>query len=184
VAKRLSAQTKLKRLRAEGYSRKELARSFGVSVSSIGRAERGDSSGATIEAQTNQFYKLGKRAKANVVSGQVALPSAKPAPEKETPKKAPKKEKALPEFVDPFTRAEGHLSVLPGDMMVVVTMIFLDDSARVFWSRGGIEVSKIRGRLKAALREQGLRQGRGNEGSISDPEIDFDQIKSIEIDEH
>ena len=179
MGKKLSTQTKLKRLRAEGYSRKELAKAFGVSVSSIGRAERG-AKGTTIEAQVSQFYKLGKRARANVISGQAALPSAKPAPEK----KEPKKEKALPEYVDAFTRAEGHLSVLPGDMTVVVTVIFLDDSARVFWPRGGIEVSKIRGRLKAALREQGLRQGRGNEGSISDPKIDFDQIKSIEVKEY
>jgi len=175
MGKKLSTQTKLKRLRAEGYSRKDLARSFGVSVSSIGRAERG-AKGTTVGAQVDQFYKLGKRAKQNVVSGQVALPSAKPAP---APK--PKKEAVAPAIVSPLARAEGQLSQLDGDTMVMVQMTMFDNKVRAFYVKGGVEVSDIRGDLKDALDTQAARQGRNH--SLRSM-IVWDEVKSIDVFEY
>jgi len=175
MAKKLSTQTKLKRLRAEGYSRKDLARSFGVSVSSIGRAERG-AKGTTIGAQVDQFFKLSKRAKANVVSGQVSLPSAKPAPVK-----ASKKEQAAPPIVSPLTRAEGQLSQLDGDTMVMVQMTMADGKVRVFYAKGGIEASDIKGNLEDALDDQAARQGRNH--SLRSM-IDWGEVRSIDVFEY
>ena len=174
MGKRLSIQTKLKRLRAEGYSRKDLARSFGASVSSVGRAERG-AKGTTIGAQVDQFYKLGKRAKQNVVSGQVALPSAKPALAA-----APKKEQA-PLVVSPIDRAEGQLSQLDGDTIVIVQMEMNDGKIRVFFAKGGIEVWRIAGRLQDALEDQAARQGRNH--SLRSM-IDWGEVKSIDVFEY
>ena|SRR5262250_1065263 len=174
MGRKLSIQTKLKRLRAEGYSRKDLARSFGVSVSSVGRAERG-AKGTTIGAQVGQFYKLTKRAKQNVISGQVALPSAKPAPVK-----APAKETA-PLVVSPLARAEGQLSQLDGDTMVMVQMTMTDGKVRVFYAKGGIEASDIKGNLEDALDDQAARQGRNH--SLRSM-IDWGEVRSIDVFEY
>jgi transcriptional regulator with XRE-family HTH domain len=174
MAKRLTTQDKIKRARAEGYSRKQLAKAFGVSVSSIGRAERGQTSGATIKAQAEQFYKLGKRAKASVVSGSASLPSAKPAP-----KTAPKKTKEAPalKIVSPLERAEGKLAALDGDTMVVVQVTLKSDGmTSVLFARGGIEVSEIRGNLKESIEEQFGRQYRND--------FDWDDVVDIKIEEY
>jgi len=179
---KLSIQTKLKRLRAEGYSRKQLADAFGVSVSSIGRAERGQTSGATIHAQTDQFYKLGKKAKASVVSGESSLPSAKP---KREPKPKPRKEAPAPRVVTPLEKAEGDLAVMDGDSIVIVHITMgSTGKSRTLWARGGVEVSEIRGRLKAACDKQAARQGRGNANSISNDRIDWDDVVDISIEEY
>lgn len=175
MAKKLSTQTKLKRLRAEGYSRKDLARSFGVSVSAIGRAERGQSSGKTIEAQANQFYKLGKRAKSSVVSGSASLPSAKPAPAPKAKKPEPVKEQPR---VDPVRKAEGHLSQLDGDSKVVI-YINVKGVGRgaTLGAHGGIYVDTILGApsvgdfLAAQAGDQGYK-------------IDWDDVTSIVIEEY
>jgi len=175
VGRRLTTQQRIKRARAEGFSRKQLASAFGVSVSTIGRAERG-AKRTTIEAQAAQFYKLGKRAKQSVISGRASLSSAKS-------KAVAKIEEALP-IVTPLERAEGHLSQLPGGMWVVVHLTMgATGMSRTLWARGGIQVREIRGRLKAAIDGQAARQGR-NEGSESPKEIDWDDVTDITIEEY
>lgn len=185
MAKRLTTQDKIKRLRSQGFSRKELAQSFGVSVSAIGRAERGQTSGDTIKAQVDQFSKLGKRAKSSVVSGSASLPSAKtPRPAK--PRKAKEAPPApeLKPYEIALAKAEGYLSGLDGDEMVVVGLTFLDGTTRWFFTRGGIEASEIRGNLRDAIDRQADRQGRGNQKSISDPLIDWNDVVDIKIEEY
>lgn len=182
MAKRLTTQDRIKRARAEGYSRKQLAQAFGVSVSAVGRAERGQTSGATIKAQAEQFFKLGKRAKSNVASGSASLPSAKP---KGAPR--PKKIKAAPaaaRIVTPLERAEGKLSQFDSDSQVVVTIQFSNGKRRTFYATGGIEAGEIKGRLASALNDQASHQGRGNQGGISDPDIDWDDVVDIDIEEY
>lgn len=174
MSKRLTTQTKLKRLRSEGYSRKQLARSFGVSVSSVGRAERG-AKGTTISAQTDQFYKLGKRAKSAVVSGSASLPSAKlPVPPKA---KKPEPTKEQPR-VDPIRKAEGHLSQLDGDSKVVI-YINVKGTGRgaTLGAHGGIYVSTI---LEAPSVGDFFAAQAGDQGY----EIEWEDVTSIVIEEY
>jgi|SRR5262245_12765012 len=170
MAKKLSTQAKLKRLRAEGYSRKELARSFGVSVSAVGRAERGQTKGETFKAQADQFFKLGKRARLNVVKGATSLPSA-PAPKTQAARRV-----RFPVVVTPLQKAEGALKQW-GDASVVVNVVYKDRSKRVFYARGGIDADTIRGDLKGALDGQADRQGY-NDG------LDWGNVMDIEIEEY
>lgn len=178
MGKRLSTQTQIKRLRDAGYSRKELARIFNTSVSSVGRAERG-AKGTTIAAPVREFFGLGKRARQNVASGAVSLPSAKPA----RPKKAKETGEVFgPVFISPLRRAEGKLSQLDGDTMVVVHITNAKTGkSRTLFARGGIEVDTIKNDLEGAIRRQAALQGRGNVGSISDPVVELDDVIDIDI---
>jgi transcriptional regulator with XRE-family HTH domain len=175
MAKKLSTQSKIKRLRAEGYSRKDLARSFGVSVSAIGRAERGQSSGKTIEAQANQFYKLGKRAKSAVVSGSVSLPSAKPAP---AAKGAPAPTKIEAPLLSPIEKFEGKLNNLfDNDKIVIYINVKGTGKSVTLGAHGGIKVSTI---LAAPSVGDFLAAQGGDQGY----EIDWDDVVSINYEEY
>lgn len=184
MGKRLTTQTKLKRARESGYSRRDLARMFGVSVSTVGRAERGDkAAGASIAEAASAFYKGGKTQRKMYASGAVALPGAK-----EPVKRAPKAEAPppAPEIFDPFEEAEKKLARFGNATRVVVTVNYMDGASRVFYARGGIEAGKIKGRLRGALSEQAQKQGtQGNRASISDPFVDMpEEIESIEIERY
>jgi transcriptional regulator with XRE-family HTH domain len=173
MAKKLSTQTKIKRARAEGYSRKQLAKAFGVSVSSVGRAERGQSSGKTIEVQASEFFKLGKRAKAAVVSGSASLPSAKPAP---APKAAPVKEEARK--LSPIERFESRFNNLyDNDKIVIYVNVKGTGKSVTLGAHGGINVSTI---LRAPSVGDFLAAQGGDQGY----EIDWDDVVSIEYEEY
>lgn len=173
MAKRLTTQARIKRARAEGFSRKQLAQAFGVSVSAVGRAERGQTSGATIEAQAKQFFGLGKRAKANIVSGSIPLPSAKL---KSAPRSKGGKAPAV-RIVSPLEKAEGYLSQLSGDAMVLVRVMTSDRSVRVYYARGGIEASEIKGNLYDSIESQTDRQYSGDG-------LDWADVVDITIEEY
>lgn len=173
MARRLTTQDKIKRARAEGYSRKQLANAFGVSVSAIGRAERGQTLGDTIKAQVDQFAKLGKRAKSSIVSGKSSLPSAKP---KAAPRPKRVKE-VIPVIVTPLERAAGALTQFDSDSKVVVYVKMSDGTTRVLYARGGIEVAEI-GDLRAAIDAQEGRQYGGGKS------YDWDDVVDITIEEY
>jgi len=174
MAKRLTTQDKIKRARAEGYSRKQLASAFGVSVSAVGRAERGQSSGKTIEAQASQFYKLGKRAKAAVVSGSASLPSAKPAPA--APKAAPVKEEVRK--LSPVEKFEAKLNNLfDNDKIVIYINVKGTGKSVTLGAHGGIKVGTI---LRAPSVGDFLAVQGGDQGY----EIDWDDVVSVEYEEY
>lgn len=175
MAKKLSTQTKLKRLRAEGYSRKQLAQAFGVSVSAIGRAERGQSSGETIKAQVDQFYKLGKRAKASVVSGSASLPSAKSVL---APKAKAEKIKAPKILLSPVEKFEAKLnSLFDNDRVVIYVNVKGTGKSVTLGAHGGIKVSTI---LAAPSTGDFLAVQGGDQGY----EIDWDDVVSIIAEEY
>lgn len=180
MGKRLTPQAKAQRLHAQGFSDRQIAKATGYSASSVGRIRRGQQSGEKISAPLGEFFKLGKRAKETVVSGAIPLPSAKPAPAPKGRVRAAV-EKAV---ISPLRRAEGHISQLDGDTMVVVQITSRSTGkSRTLFARGGIEVREIRGDLKGALTAQAQRQG-GNVDSISDPKIDWDDVVDISIEEY
>jgi len=171
MSKKLSNQTKLKRARDAGHSRKDLARAFGVSVSAIGRAERGQTSGKTFQAQIDQFTKLGKRAKESVVKGATSLPSA-PAPKTQTARRGRER---IPVIVTPLQKARGDLSELDKDTKVVVYVETADGTTHVLYARGGIEVDDM-GDLEDAIAEQTGRQYRES--------VDWGDIVDIRVEEY
>ena len=175
MGKKLSTQEKIRRARAEGYSRKQLAKAFGVSVSAIGRAERGDNKRDTLKAQADQFYKLGKRGKSSVVSGASSLPSAKPP----APPKAKKAEAVKePVRVDPIRKAEGHLSQLDGDSKVVIYINVKGvGKGATLGAHGGIYVSTI---LDAPSVADFIYAQSGDQGY----KISWDDVTSIIIEEY
>ena len=169
---RLSNQAKIKRLRGAGYSRKDIARVTGSSVSAIGRAERGQTKGDSFSAPLGEFFKLGKRAKANVVKGSVSLPSA--LPRRTQPAR---RGKGAIEVASPLRRAEGKLSRFDRDTMVIVNVDFKDGSRSVLYSRGGIEAGDIED-LESAIESQEVRQYREKSS------IDWDDVADIVIEEY
>lgn len=174
MGKKLSTQTKIKRARAEGYSRKDLARSFGVSVSTVGRAERG-AKGTTIGAQVDQFYKLGKRAKAAVVSGSASLPSAKPAPARKGETVLEKVETVV---LSPVEKFESKLSNLyDNDKIVIYVNVRGTGKSVTLGAHGGIKVSTI---LSAPSVGDFLAAQGGDQGY----EIDWDDVVSIGYEEY
>lgn len=164
-------QDKIKRARAAGYSRKDLAQSFGVSVSAIGRAERGETSGASIEAQATQFYKLGKKAKASVASGRASLPSAK------LPRPSRVKE-IVAEIVSPLRRAEGKISTLDKDAQVVVQVTMKGTGkSRTLYAHGGVWVGQIKYDLESSIASQyGIQ--------YNDDEFDWADVVDIDVQEY
>jgi len=167
MARRLTTQQRIKRARAEGFSRKQLASAFGVSVSTIGRAERG-AKRTTIEAQAAQFYKLGKRAKQSVVSGRASLPSAKPRRVKEV----------FSPVVSPLVRAEGQLSQMGDSKVVVHITSKTTGQSRTLFARGGIDADDIAGDLRRAVESQTERQYHAGGG------VDWDDVTDITIEEY
>jgi transcriptional regulator with XRE-family HTH domain len=175
MGKRLTNQTKLKRLRDAGFSRKELAQAFGVSVSAIGRAERGQTSGDTFGAAIGEFFGLRKRARANVVSGSVSLPSAKPAP---AAKGAPAPAKIEAPLLSPIEKFESKLNNLFDDDKIVIYINVKGTGKSVtLGAHGGIKVSTI---LAAPSVGEFLAAQAGDQGY----EIDWDDVVSINYEEY
>lgn len=172
MGKRLSTQDKLKRARAEGYSRKELAKAYGVSVSTVGRAERGRKT--SIDAVVREFHGLGKRAKANVISGLTSLPSAKPP----APPKAPKAEKAKEAeiILSPIEKAEEKLKEM-FDNDKVVFYVHLPNKTIPLGAHGGIKVGTV---FKAPSLEDFLAVQGGDQGY----KIDWSQVVSVTFEEY
>jgi transcriptional regulator with XRE-family HTH domain len=182
MAKKLTTQQRIQRARAEGFSRKQLASAFGVSVSAIGRAERGQSSGATVEKQAAQFSRLGKRSKASVVSGQVSLPSA---PQKRATGKRRAKE-AAPRILDsPLERAKGQLSFLR-KAGVEKVMIHITSKktgrSRTLFAHGGVDSGSLggfSGGLAGAIAGQG-----GSQYDDDTDWYDYSWMDSIDVEEY
>lgn len=177
MPKKLTPQAKAQRLHAQGFSDRQIARATGFSPSSVGRVRRGQQSGEKIAAPLSEFFKLGKRAKETVVSGAIPLPSAKPA-------RPSKVREVIAKIVSPLRRAEGKISQLDGDAMVVIQITSKSTGkSRTLFARGGIEVRDIRGDLRGAIEAQAERQG-GNRNSESPREIDWDDVVDIDVQEY
>jgi hypothetical protein len=145
---------------------------FGVSVSSVGRAERGETKGGTIAAPAREFFNLGKRAKANVVSGQYVLPSAKP------PKGETFIEKVEKVVLSPIEKAEAKLNnFYDNDKVVIYVNVKGSGRSVVLGSRGGIKVGTILG-------APSLEDFLGAQGGDQGYEIDWDDVASINFEEY
>lgn len=171
---RLSNQAKIKRLRSQGYSRADIARVTGSSVSAVGRAERGQTKGDSFSAPLSEFFKLRKKAKASAVKGEISLPSAKPA----RPSKSKSVVEKIVEIVSPLRRAEGKASELDGDSMVVVQVTLKGTGkSKTLFARGGIWIGQIKYDLKGAISKQYGIQYNG------DP-LNWDDVIDIDVQEY
>jgi hypothetical protein len=82
MAKKLTPQ-KLVRRMMETLTQGTIGEILGLSKRQVQRIATGKASGASVEAPLREFNKLGKRAKAAVVAGDLPLPSKRtPAPKK------------------------------------------------------------------------------------------------------
>lgn len=177
MPKRLTPQAKAQRLHDQGFSDRQIAKATGYSASSVGRIRRGQQSGEKIAAPLNEFFKLGKRAKANVVSGVIPLPSAKPAPAKAKPSIVER----VVEFISPMRRAEGKISQYDADTKVVVQLTNKQTGkSRTLFARGGIEAGEISGNFGSAIAAQGESQY-GDDDDVDYADYD---IWDIDIDEY
>lgn len=157
---KLTTQAKIKRLHSQGFSDRQIASVTGYSKSSVGRIRRGEQSGAKITPAVNEFFGLGKRAKQNVVSGAIPLPSAKPpapAPARRPAKgkhpNAPKIAKAM--------KALLKLDAKGVDKVVVYINVPGSGKSLTLGAHGGLSINTILSApsLHAFLEEQALRQG-------------------------
>lgn len=108
MAKKLTPQVRIRRMMEAGMKQAQIGEIVGLSKRQVQRIASGVASGASVEAPLREFGKLGKRAKAAVVAGDLPLPSKRtPRPKKAEPsfgKPAPEPEKivapSLPRKVD------------------------------------------------------------------------------------
>src|SRR4030095_13426644 len=172
MAKKLTTQAKIVRLHNQGFSDSQIANVTGFSKSSVGRIRRGQQSGEKIAPAVNEFFKLGKRALQNVVSGALPLPSAKPAT-------AIKMRPSIVErIVTPLERAEGQLSVQDKDAMVVIQVTMKGTGkSKTLFAHGGVWRGQIQGNLRGAISKQYGIQYRGDE-------LDWDDVISIDVEEY
>lgn len=97
MPKKLSPQTRVRRMMAEGLTQQKIGDVIGLSKTQVSRIARGLTSGASVEEALRQFGKLGKRAKAAVVEGAVELPAKRqPKPKAAPPVPAPPTQKPAP----------------------------------------------------------------------------------------
>lgn len=170
---RLSNRAKILRLRGQGFSDRDIANVTGVSVSAVGRARRGQTSGDTFGAALGEFFGLTKRAKQNVISGEVSLPSAKPAREV----------KAKPSIIErfgvtPLERAAGQLVVQDSDAALVVQVTMRGTGkSRTLFAHGGTSKAHLMSNLRGVISSQYRSQYRGDS-------IDWDDVISIDIQEY
>jgi hypothetical protein len=172
MGKRLTTQAKITRLHNQGFSDSQIANVTGFSKSSVGRIRRGQQSGEKIAPAVNEFFKLGKRARQNVASGAIPLPSAKPA-------RATKAKRSIIErIVTPLERAAGQLSVQDRNAMVVIQVTMKGTGkSKTLFAEGGIWRGQIEGNLRGAISKQYGRQYRGDE-------LDWDDVISIDVEEY
>jgi hypothetical protein len=172
MAKKLTTQAKIARLHNQGFSDSQIANVTGFSKSSVGRIRRGQQSGEKIAPAVNEFFKLGKRARQNVASGAVPLPSAKPATAIRM------KPSIIERIVSPLERAEGQLSVQDRDAMVVIQVTMKGTGkSKTLFAHGGVWRGQIQGNLRGAISKQYGIQYRGDD-------LDWDDVISIDIEEY
>lgn len=172
MGKRLTTQAKIQRLHNQGFSDGQIANVTGFSKSSVGRIRRGQQSGEKIAPAVNEFFKLGKRARANVASGAVSLPSAKPAPASK------RKPSRIIESVTPLERAAGQLVVQDSDAALVVQITIKGTGkSRTLFAKGGTSKEHLQGNLRGVISQQYGVQYRGDA-------IDWDDVISIDIEEY
>jgi hypothetical protein len=170
MAKRLTTRTKIQRLHNQGFSDRQIANVTGFSKSSVGRVRRGQQSGEKIAPAVNEFFKLGKRAKQNVASGAVSLPSAKPAT-------AIRMKPSIERIVTPLERAEGKISQLDKSSEVVIQVTMKGTGkSRTLYARGGVWVGQIKYDLRGAIESQYGRQ--------YDGDFDWDDVVDIDVQEY
>jgi|SRR4030095_4185423 len=139
MAKKLTTQAKIVRLHNQGFSDSQIANVTGFSKSSVGRIRRGQQSGEKIAPAVNEFFKLGKRARQNVASGALPLPSAKPAT---AIKMRPK---VIERIVSSYERAAGQLSQYrAGEKVVVQFTSKQTGKSRTLFAHGGIEAGDLK----------------------------------------
>lgn len=172
MAKRLTTRAKISRLHDQGFSDRKIADVTGFSPSSVGRIRRGQQSGEKIAPAVSEFFKLGKRARANVAEGTIPLPSAKPA----TAIKM--KRKIAERFVSPMDRAKGKLTQYSADTKVVVQLTNKETGkSRTLFAHGGIEAGEIGGGgFSSAIAAQGESQ------YGDDDEVDYADYDMWDID--
>jgi hypothetical protein len=171
VAKKLTTQAKIQRLHNQGFSDSRIANATGFSKSSVGRIRRGQQSGEKIAPAVNEFFKLGKRSRQNVASGEISLPSAKPAT-------AVRMKRSIVErIVTPLERAAGQLSVQDKDAMVVIQVTMKGTGkSRTLFARGGVWRGQIKDDLRGAISSQYGRQYDGG--------FDWDDVIDIDVQEY
>jgi transcriptional regulator with XRE-family HTH domain len=88
MAKKLTPQDFVRRM-METLTQAEIGDIVGLSKRQVQRIAAGETSGASVEAPLREFAKLGKRAKAAVVAGNLDLPSKRTPAPKPAPVEAP-----------------------------------------------------------------------------------------------
>ena len=157
---RLTTQAKINRLHSQGYSYNQIASVTGFSKSSVGRIARGQQSGERIAPAINEFYGLGKRAKGNVVSGAIPLPSAKP-PSPAPAQRAVKGKHPNAAKIAKALKALLKLDKKGVDKVVVYINVPGAGKSLTLGAHGGLSINMIlgAGSLHEFLQEQAKRQG-------------------------
>lgn len=180
MAKRLSAQTHIQRLKAEGWSNTAIGKAIGRSPSTVGRIARGQSSGEKALSALRDFAKAGKRAKSEIVAGKREIPHKLPPAPRPKPKPAPA---PAPPVVPPLDRAAGQLAMLDRagvDRVMVHLTSGKTGRSRTLFAKGGVDVDRLRADLRGELSAQASKQG--NNSSVSNWDIDWDDVE-IEFEE-
>lgn len=156
---RLTTQAKINRLHDQGFSYSQIASVTGFSKSSVGRIARGQQSGERIAPAINEFFGLGKRAKSNVVSGAIPLPSAKPPAQRAVKGKhpnAPKIAKAM--------KALLKLDKKGVDKVVIYLNLPGAGQSMTLGANGGVSINEILAArsLKDFIEQQSERQSRNS----------------------
>jgi hypothetical protein len=171
MPKKLTTQAKIARLHNQGFSDSQIANVTGFSKSSVGRIRRGQQSGEKIAPAVNEFFKLSKRAKQNVASGAVPLPSAKPATAVRM------KPSIVERIVTPLERAEGKISQLDKSSEVVIQVTMKGTGkSRTLYARGGVWIGQIKYDLRGAIESQYGRQYDGG--------FDWGDVVDIDVQEY
>jgi transcriptional regulator with XRE-family HTH domain len=156
MAKKLTNQVMVSRMRSEGMSQKGIARALNLSPSSVRRIEQGKQSGASTSAAIRELYGSGKRAREEFASGRIPLPSA---PATKT------------RIVSPLERAAGQASQYSNDTKIVVHVTPKDGKSFTLYANGGIDAGDIKGSgFGSAVTSQAGAQG------YEDDEIDWTDV--------
>jgi len=175
MARRLSAQDRVLRLRDAGYTNAQIGKAIGRSPSTVSKIASGRSSGAKALPALREFAGRGKRTREAIVRGERKLERAlPPSPARKAP---PKKSETR---ITPIQRAEGQLAMLDkGGVDKVVVHITSKESgrSRTLFSKGGVSLADLRDDLAGALSGQAARQGYGGEWDFDsyDYTIDFEE---------
>lgn len=175
MAKRLSAQERVDRLKGEGLSNAAIGKVIGRSASTVGRIHRGQSSGEKALPALRDFSKAGKRAKTEIIEGKRAVPHKLP-PAPQVKRAAPPKPEPPP-LKSPLAKAERQIAnFFDTDKVVVYINVKGTGKSVTLGAHGGIKVSTI---LAAPSVGDFLAAQAGDQGY----DIDWDDVISIEFEE-